>query len=132
MPNEKTLIRTEYREMNHLDYLLILYIRQLREERGWTQQELSERMGVTKSFVGNVESFTQRHKYSIRHLTLIAKAFEYNSISKLFDFPTPEHDKIRLILKVTTVLKENEKSRSKSVEVVKIVEGGAKVKSNKF
>src|SRR5690606_5180386 len=118
--------------MTHLDYLLILYVKQLREERGWTQQELSERMGVTKSFVGNVESFTQRHKYSIRHLTLIAKAFEYNSISKLFDFPTPEHDKIRLILKVTTVLKENEKSRSKSVEVVKIVEGGAKVKSNKF
>src|SRR5690606_17446150 len=105
MPNEKTIIGTEYREMNHLDYLLILYVKQLREERKWTQQELSAKMGVTKSFVGNVESFIQRHKYSIRHLTLLAKAFKYKTISKLFDFPTPKYDKIRLILKVTTVLK---------------------------
>lgn len=120
MPNEKTIIGTEYREMNHLDYLLILYVKQLREERKWTQQELSAKMGVTKSFVGNVESFIQRHKYSIRHLTLLAKAFKYKTISKLFDFPTPKYDKIRLILKVTTVLKENGRSISKSVEVMKV------------
>lgn len=120
MPNEKTIIETEYREMAHLDYLFILYVKQLREERRWTQQDLSEKMGVAKSFVGNVESFIQRHKYSIRHLTLLAKAFKYKSISKLFGFPTPKHDKIRLTLKVTTVVKENGRSRSKSVEVVKI------------
>lgn len=120
MPNEKTIIGTEYREMNHLDYLLILYVKQLREERKWTQQELSAKMGVSKSFVGNVESFIQRHKYSIRHLTLLAKAFKYKTISKLFDFPTPKYDKIRLKLKVTTVLKENGRSISKSVEVMKV------------
>src|SRR5690606_7185575 len=95
-------------------------VKQLREERKWTQQELSAKMGVTKSFVGNVESFIQRHKYSIRHLTLLAKAFKYKTISKLFDFPTPKYDKIRLILKVTTVLKENGRSISKSVEVMKV------------
>lgn len=120
MPKERTVIETEYREMSHLDYLLILYIKQLREDRRWTQQELSEKMGVTKSFIGNVESFIQRHKYSIRHLKLLAKAFEYKSISKLFDFPMPKHDKVRLTLKVITILKENGRPRSKSVEVVKV------------
>ena len=120
MPKERTVIETEYKEMSHLDYLFILYIKQLREERRWTQQDLSEKMGVTKSFIGNVESFTQRHKYSIRHLRLLTKAFKYKSISKLFNFPMPKHDKIRLTLKVTTVLKENGRSKSKSVEVVKV------------
>jgi len=120
MPKERTVIETEYREMSHLDYLLILYIKQLREDRRWTQQELSEKMGVTKSFIGNVESFIQRHKYSIRHLKLLAKAFEYKSISKLFDFPMPKHDKVRLTLKVITILKENGRPRSKSVEVIKV------------
>ena len=120
MPDERRIIETEYREMSHLDYLFILYIKQLREERRWTQQDLSEKMGVAKSFVGNVESFIQRHKYNIRHLTLLAKAFKYKSISKIFDFPTPKYDKIRLTLKVTTILKENGRSRSKNVEVVKV------------
>ncbi len=77
-------------------------------------------MGVTKSFVGNVESFIQRHKYSIRHLTLLTKAFEYKSVSELFDFPTPKYDMIRLTLKVTSVVKASGKPRNKSVEVVKV------------
>ena len=29
-----------------------------------SKEELSSKMGLTKSFVGNVESYTQRHKYS--------------------------------------------------------------------
>jgi len=120
MLNDKTIIETEYKEMSHLDYLLILYIKDLREKRKWTQQDLSNRMGVTKSFIGNVESFIQRHRYSVRHLTLLAKAFKYKSVSRLFDFPTPDHDMIRLTLKVTTMLKENGKPRSKTVEVMMV------------
>lgn len=120
MSKERTIIETEYREMSHLDFLFILYIKQLREKRRWTQQELSEKMGVAKSFVGNVESFLQRHKYNIRHLALLTEAFEYKSVSELFDFPTPKYDMIRLTLKITTILKENGRSRSKSVEVEKV------------
>src|SRR5690606_20174866 len=120
MPKERTVIETEYREMSHLDYLLILYIKQLREDRRWTQQELSEKMGVTKSFIGNVESFIQRHKYSIRHLKLLAKSFEYKSISKLVQLPKPKHDKVSMTLKVITIIKEHGRPRSKSVQVIKV------------
>jgi transcriptional regulator with XRE-family HTH domain len=47
----------------------------LRKSAGLSKEELSLKMGLTKSFVGNVESYTQRHKYSTRHITLLAKAF---------------------------------------------------------
>lgn|SRR5690606_4984541 len=89
------------REMSYLDYLLIEHVRSLRKKKKWTQQELSKKMGVTKSFVSNVESLTERHKYSVRHLALLAKAFNYNSVSKLFDFPAPTHDKVLLRIEVT-------------------------------
>src|SRR5690606_29334211 len=110
-----------FKEMSHLDYLFTLHIKKLREAKGWSQQDLSKKMGVTLSFVGNVESFIQRHKYGIRHLTLLAKAFKFKSVSKLFDFPTPDHDMIRLTLKVTPKKKKDgSASKGKNVEVVKV------------
>ncbi|MFB2121232.1 helix-turn-helix domain-containing protein [Parapedobacter sp. 2B3] len=110
-----------FKEMSHLDYLFTLHIKKLREAKGWSQQDLSKKMGVTLSFVGNVESFIQRHKYGIRHLTLLAKVFKFKSMSKLFDFPTPEHDMIRLTLKVAPKKKKDgTPSKGKDVEVIKI------------
>ena len=56
-------------------------------------------MGVSKTFVGNVESYTQHQKYSTRHISLLAKAFGYKNISELMDFPTPQHDRIKVTVK---------------------------------
>lgn len=89
------------REMSHLDYVLIEHVKSLRNKKKWTQQELSKKMGLAISFVSNVESLTERHKYSIRHLNLLAKAFNYKSVPKLFDFPPPTHDKVTLRIEVT-------------------------------
>ena len=58
-------------------------------------------MGLTKSFVGNVESYTQRHKYSTRHITLLAKAFGFKNVSDLMNFPTPTNDRIRVTVQQT-------------------------------
>lgn len=58
-------------------------------------------MGLTKSFVGNVENIKEDHKYAIRHLTLLAKAFGFKNISDLLKFPTPEHDKIKVTVEQT-------------------------------
>lgn len=87
-------------DISHLDYLLILHIKSLREQRGLTQEELSLKMKVSRSFVGNVESLNQRHKYSIRHLNLIAKAFGFKKLSELMDIPTPKYDRIRLVVEL--------------------------------
>lgn len=97
-------ITIEEFEMSHLDYLLIEHVKTLRGNNGLTQQELSQKMGLALSFVGNVENINERHKYSIRHIALLAKAFNYKSITKLFDFPFPEYDKIKIRVSIT---KEN-------------------------
>ncbi len=110
------------KEMSQLDFLLIDQVKSLREKKNWTQQFLSKKMGVAVSFVGNVENLTERHKYSIRHLALIAKAFNYTSVSKLFDFPTPTHDKVTLVIEVTKTIESGvRKSRTVKSELKKII-----------
>ncbi len=88
-------------EITQFDFDLINHIRNLRESAGYTKEDLSLKMGLAKSFVGNVESYTQRHKYSTRHIALLAKAFGFKSISKLMDFSTPEYDQIKVTVRQT-------------------------------
>lgn len=85
-------------ETTQFDFDLINHVQNLRKLFGLTKDELSLKMGVAKSFVGNVESMTQRHKYSTRHITLLAKAFGYDNISDLLDFPTPQYDRIKVTI----------------------------------
>jgi ribosome-binding protein aMBF1 (putative translation factor) len=97
----KTTVEIIERTMSQLDYLLILHVKSLREKKGWSQQDLSKKMELAVSFVGNVENLTERHKYSIRHLALLNKVFKYKSISKFFEFSQPTHDKVTLRIEVT-------------------------------
>ncbi|PWG78094.1 helix-turn-helix domain-containing protein [Pararcticibacter amylolyticus] len=118
---EKEAVEYKQVAMSHLDYLLIIHVKKLRENKGWSQRKLSDEMHLTKGFVGNVEAFTQRLKYNIRHLTLLCKAFGYKSVSKLFPFETPEHDWVRLTIKINTkVKKDGTFSRERSSEVIKV------------
>ena len=104
-------------QTTQFDFELINHIRTLRKSKGFTKEDLSLAMGVTKTFVGNVESFTQRHKYSTRHIALLAQAFGYKNISDLMNFPTPQYDKIKVTVKQTM----NESgTKVLSSEVVKI------------
>lgn len=48
-----------------------------------------------------MENIKEPHKYSTRHLTLLAKAFGYDNMSELFDFPTPKYDKIKVTMEQT-------------------------------
>ncbi|SMP31111.1 helix-turn-helix domain-containing protein [Chryseobacterium profundimaris] len=86
-------------ETTQFDLDFANHIKNLRKSAGLTKEELSLKMGVAKSFVGNVESHTQRHKYSTRHISLLAKAFGFKNISELMDFPTPQHDRIKVTVK---------------------------------
>ena len=86
-------------ETYQFDFALIEHIKSLRISEGLSQEKLSLKMGLARSFIGNVESHTQRHKYSTRHISLLAKAFGYKNISELMDFPTPEHDRIKVTVK---------------------------------
>ncbi|MET3538963.1 helix-turn-helix domain-containing protein [Chryseobacterium limigenitum] len=86
-------------ETTQFDYDFINHIKRLRMEKEISQEKLSLKMGLTKSFVGNVENIKENHKYSTRHIALLAKAFGFIKISELMNFPTPENDKIRITVK---------------------------------
>ena len=92
--------RIEYKTA-HFDFELIKQVKTLREIQKISQETLSLKMGLAKSFVGNVENIKEVHKYSTRHLTLLAKAFGYAKISDLLDFPTPQYDRIKVTVEQT-------------------------------
>lgn len=88
-------------ETTNFDFDFIEHVKNLRKLKDISQEELSLNMGVAKTFVGNVESYTQRHKYSTRHITLLAKAFGFKNVSDLMNFPTPTNDRIRVTVQQT-------------------------------
>jgi transcriptional regulator with XRE-family HTH domain len=52
-------------------------IRALRQKRGWTQFEMSERLGIDRSYLAEVE--TGKIEVCLRNLALIAQAFGMKS-----------------------------------------------------
>lgn len=61
-------------------------IRELRKAKGWTQFELSERMGVDRSYLAEVE--TGKVEICLRNLELVADTFELE-IHQLLKLPPP-------------------------------------------
>jgi len=59
-------------------------IRELRHERGWTQFEMSERIGLDRSYVSEVE--TGKIEIRLRNLELVAQAFNLE-LHQLLKFP---------------------------------------------
>jgi len=85
----------------HFDFMFIEHISRLRKAHGFTKDGLSLAMGLPKSFVSNVESYTQKHKYSTRHIALLAKVMGYNTLAEIFNFPTPVYDRIKVTVEFT-------------------------------
>ncbi|MFV0145680.1 helix-turn-helix domain-containing protein [Empedobacter falsenii] len=88
-------------ETTQFDFELIQHIKKLRIKEKFSQETLSLKMGLAKSFIGNVENYREKHKYGTRHITLLAKAFGYKNIGELLDFPTPLHDRIKVTIEQT-------------------------------
>lgn len=100
------------------DFMFIEHIKSLRIAKNWSQEKLSIKMGVSKTFVGNVESYKQHQKYSTRHISLLAKAFEVKNLSELMNFPTPEYDKIKVTIRQTFNDEGTKVIKSQIVEIV--------------
>lgn len=113
--------RIIYWETTQFDFDFIMYIQTLRKAKKITQQVLSTSMGLTKSFVGKVESLTQGYKYSTRHIPLLAKVFGMKKLSDIMQFPMPEYDKIIVTMEQDVVLKEG-KVRILKTTILKIEE----------
>ncbi|WAC42246.1 helix-turn-helix domain-containing protein [Pedobacter sp. SL55] len=109
--------------ISELDYKIILKIKQLREEKGFSQRDLSEEMKLSKSFVGKVEALGQPDKYSIRHLNLIAKALRIKSVTELIPKGIQEHDMIEITYeKVPKLNKDGSESKQFEERITEIRE----------
>jgi len=94
-------------KISRLDYELIERIKVLRKHKGWSQRVLSAKMGLSLTFVGKVESLGQPEKYSIRHLTLLANAFNLENFNELFPKNRPSEDMVIITYRKEQKLKKD-------------------------
>ncbi|WP_339653977.1 helix-turn-helix transcriptional regulator [uncultured Salegentibacter sp.] len=107
--------------ISRLDYEIINRVRKLRKQNGISQRELSELMYLSKSFVGKVEALGQPDKYSIRHLTLIAKALKLKSLYEILPRSIPKEDIIEIIYhKVPKKNKDGSDSKQLEEKIIRI------------
>jgi len=120
MQNQIPKAETVTIDISHLDYLLIMHVKSLRIIHGLSQVSLTQKMGLSEGFIGKVELFTERAKYNIRHIKLLASALNCN-IQDILPLEQPEHDMVRLTLKRTNnINKDGSFSKKKTTEVIKI------------
>jgi transcriptional regulator with XRE-family HTH domain len=63
-------------ELTKIEKYIIEKVKALRIENGFTQIELSQKMGMSDSFIGHIETPKNPHKYKIDHLNELAKIFK--------------------------------------------------------
>src|SRR5690606_28212119 len=108
-------------KISRLDYEIINQVRELREKNGISQRDLSQLMNLSKSFVGKVEALGQPDKYSIRHLTLIAKALKLKSLYELLPKSIPNEDIIEIIYqKIPKVNKDGRESKQLEERILEV------------
>lgn len=63
-------------ELSKIDRYVIAKVREKREFLKISQIELSQKLEMTDSFVGHVETPKRRAKYNLQHINLLAKIFK--------------------------------------------------------
>lgn len=110
-------------EMSEMDFRLILHVKELREDQGMTQVELSQKMGLASGFVGKVEMFGNSAKYNIRHLPLIAKALGFKNVGEVLPKGIVTKDIVKIVLeKLPLPRKDGEPSQNKfDYKIIEVV-----------
>lgn len=63
-------------EASKIEKYIIEKVKEKRIEFGYTQIVLSQKLNMTDSFVGHVETPNRRAKYNLNHLNTLAKIFK--------------------------------------------------------
>ena len=71
--------------MKTIDYQdkIIQSIKRIRIEKNISQAKLSEILGISRGQVGNIENPNSPHKYTLKQIDTLCKAFNY-PIEKIF------------------------------------------------
>lgn len=63
-------------DFSKIELYIIERVKEKRIESGWSQIFLSQKLNMSDSFVGHVETPNRRAKYNVNHLNALAKIFE--------------------------------------------------------
>lgn len=94
----------ESKAILRLEYELMLTVRDLRIDRGWSQEVLSDKMRLAITFVSKCESLSHPEKYNLRHLVILKQVFGLKSLDDLFPNGIPADEQI--IIRYKKVLKK--------------------------
>ncbi|SFB75662.1 Helix-turn-helix [Zunongwangia mangrovi] len=62
--------------VSEIEAYIIDKVKEKRKEKGFSQIALSQKLGLSDSFISHVESSTRRAKYNLNHLNQIAIILE--------------------------------------------------------
>jgi transcriptional regulator with XRE-family HTH domain len=65
-----------HNSLEKIERYIILRVKELREEKNITQEQLSLAIGRNITFISQIEAPSKKAKYNIIHLNLIAKVLE--------------------------------------------------------
>lgn len=65
--------------------LILNRIKQLRVEKGYSQQQMADLLNVTNGQIGNIESLRQPHKYTLAQMKKICDEFKISVAELLTD-----------------------------------------------
>jgi len=107
-------------EISQLYFMLIERVKALRIASKMTQLQLTQKMKLADGFISKVETFTERAKYSIRHINLLASALNC-TIQDILPLEQPKYDMVIVTLRRTNKInKDGSLSQKKTTEVIKI------------
>ncbi len=113
-----------------IEYELIKNIKTFRDDRGWSQEFLSSKMGFAINFVGKCESLDQPEKYNLRHVGILKRVFSFKSLDELFPNGIPKDEQIVIRYKKVPKKKtDGTPSKLMENEVVEIVVVDAETKA---
>ncbi len=118
-----------------IEYELILNAKAFRDERGWSQEILSGKMGFAVNFVGKCESLDQPEKYNLRHIGILKKVFGFKSLDNFFPEGIPKDEQILIRYKKVPKKKtdgSDSKIKENVVMEIIVVDGETKAEVNKL
>ena len=65
-----------HESLENIEIYIIKKVREIRESKGITQEQLSLSLGKNITFISQIEAPSKKAKYNIVHLNEIAKALE--------------------------------------------------------
>lgn len=70
-----------------IEQYVIDIVREKRQSKGWSQEELAGYMHKSKGFIGDIENPKHRRKFNLNHINILAKVFECSPKDFLPDTP---------------------------------------------